>query len=86
MQAALAYARGEGDAPRAYILRQHIDIYGAAAVMNRTYLGVGEIRRMTAATNIINAYRSRAQSENWAEWSAKNPALAEILGQLERGE
>lgn len=47
--------------------------------MGRPYLGAGEIRRMTAAENVIQAYQSRAQAENWASWAVGNPEQAELL-------
>jgi len=83
MQAALAYARGEGTQPYEYRLRKLIETYGVAAIMNRNYLGVGEIRRMEAATNVIDGYKSRQASGNWAEWTAKHPELSKILTELE---
>lgn len=39
---------------------------------------------MIVAENIINAYQSRAQSNNWAEWTHNNPAAAELLIEAER--
>jgi hypothetical protein len=39
---------------------------------------------MIHAENIVTAYRSRAQSPNWAEWVKSNPALADILSDAER--
>jgi hypothetical protein len=84
MIAALKYARGEDMQPREYTMRRYIQIYGAAAVMNRDYLGVGEIRRMEVSAAIIEGYRSREASGNWAEWSAKNPDIARMLVELER--
>lgn len=39
---------------------------------------------MTVAENIINAYRSRAASSNWSEWSHSNKKAAEILADIEK--
>lgn len=46
--------------------------------MGRT-LGAGEIRRMIAADNVVKAYRSRAASDNWAQWAQKNPEMSRLL-------
>lgn len=61
-----------------------VEEYGAAAVFGRV-LGVGEMRRMSAAMRVYNAYQRRENyvdndgHKNYAEWAAKNPDDAEIL-------
>ena len=75
--AAYAYADG-GPIPRELILLHNIEKYGAQAVLGRT-LGAGEIRRMNVAENIVRAYQSRKQSDNWATWAEVNPELNRIL-------
>ena len=52
--------------------------FGAVTVYGRP-LGYGEINRMQVAENIINAYRSRAASGNWATWIKSNPELHDML-------
>jgi len=39
---------------------------------------------MIYAENIVTAYRSRAQSNNWAEWVVSNPGLADMLADAEK--
>jgi hypothetical protein len=39
---------------------------------------------MIYAENLVAAYRSRAQSQNWAEWVNSNPMLADILAEAEK--
>lgn len=53
------------------------------AIMARPVLYYGEIRRMMHAENIVRAYSSRAQAENWVAWARANPGLAEILHEAE---
>jgi len=52
-------------------------------------LYAGEITRMIAAENIVNAYRSRDAyrvdgEPNWAQWAERNPSLARILNEVEQ--
>lgn len=68
-----------GSPPEEIILLNHIDRFGVEAVMGCRTLGAGIIRRMNAADNIVRAYRSRASSENWAEWAEKNQQLSHLL-------
>lgn len=39
---------------------------------------------MILAENIVTAYRSRAQSNNWAEWVSTHPLMAEMLADAEK--
>jgi len=39
---------------------------------------------MIYAENIVTAYSSRAQSNNWAEWVSSNPGLADMLADAEQ--
>ena len=77
MAAAYAYADG-GQMPAEIRLLREVDRFGAQAVFGRT-LGAKEIRRMMIAENIVNAYRARAASENWAAWETDNPQVAALL-------
>lgn len=56
-----------------------IDRFGVEAVTGRRVLSFGEIRRMIIAENIVAAYRSSLQNNNWAEWTEKNPTAAALL-------
>lgn len=58
----------------------YIDRFGAQAVLGRP-LGAGEIRRMIAADNVIRAYKSRQNSDNWATWAIKNPMYAQTIAE-----
>lgn len=59
--------------------------WGVQAVMVRPWLSAKEIKHMTAATNVYNAYMSREKYrdkdgfENWAEWAGKFKRDAAIL-------
>lgn len=44
----------------------------------------GELRKMIAAENIVNAYESRQRSESWADWASKNTELAAFLAMVEK--
>lgn len=52
--------------------------------MGRSQLYAGEIGRMVAAENVVNAYRSRDNfrvdgEPNWVRWAEMNPTLNSIL-------
>jgi hypothetical protein len=53
---------------------RYVDRFGAQAVFGRTP-GAGELKSMIIAENIVNAYNSRANAGNWAEWAGENPDL-----------
>jgi len=55
-----------------------IDRFGVLAILGRQ-LGAGEIKRMRVAENIVAAYRSRAQSKNWATWASENKDMSHLL-------
>jgi len=44
-----------------------------------------EMKEIIIAENIEVAYKTRAASGNWAEWSKKNPGMAEILSKAAHG-
>lgn len=62
---------------------QKIDRFGVQPILGRNILYFGELRRMIYSENIVVAYRSRAQSKNWAEWVASNPVMANMLAEAE---
>ena len=78
MAAAYAYADG-GHISREALLISYIERFGVQAVMGRAHLGAGEMMRMITAENIVMAYQARADSENWAEWAAKNKKASRLL-------
>lgn len=61
-----------------------IDRFGIEAILGRRQFFYGELRRMIYAENLVAAYRSRAQSNNWAEWVASNPVMADVLAEAEK--
>lgn len=63
---------------------QKIDRFGIEAITGRRQFYFGELKRMIYAENIITAYRSRAQSDNWASWVNSNPKLADMLAEAEK--
>jgi hypothetical protein len=61
-----------------------IDRFGIEAITGRRQFYFGELRRMIYAENIVTAYRSRAQSQNWASWVNSNPVMADMLAEAEK--
>ena len=74
------YAYMEKRAPRPIALEmaELIDRFGAQAVMGRP-LYTNELKDITCASMVCNAYKSRERSKDWAKWSGENPELAEVL-------
>ena len=66
------------------MLGKLIDRFGVQAVMNRPYLGAGEINRIYAAENVATAYRMKNDSDDWAKWARENPEQAERLAIAEK--
>jgi hypothetical protein len=63
---------------------QKINRFGLEAVTGRRVFYLHELHRLITADNIVNAYRSRRQSKNWAEWTESNPRLAAIVAEAEK--
>lgn len=83
MAEALESARDDRHPPKELLLLQRIDRFGVEAVLGRRTLYHGEMNAMIAAENVYQAYKSRAQSDNWAEWAKKNEAAARLLQEVE---
>lgn len=83
MTRAWAYCLGDGPSPPEIELLAAIDRFGAASVYGRT-LRAEEIQAMLLVDNVVTAYRSRAASDNWAEWAARNPAANLLLTECAR--
>lgn len=81
MAAAYAFADNSGPKPRELVLLSYIDYFGVEAVMKRSYLGAGEMRRMMRARRIVEAYQARAKAANWWEWATANPDMNALLEQ-----
>lgn len=62
---------------------QKIERFGLEAITGRRQFFYGELRRLIVAENIVQSYRSRAQTENWGEWAVKNKDMARILADVE---
>ena len=75
-----AYMEERKHAPRPIALEmaELIDRFGAQAVMGRP-LYANELKDITYASMVCNAYISRERSKDWAKWSGENPELAEVL-------
>ena len=58
----------------------YIEKFGVQGVYGRP-LGYWEIQHMLIVDNIINAYRSREQSDNWADWANKHKIENKILNE-----
>ena len=82
--AAFRYAHEGGTPPRDLQLSILIRDYGVEAVLNRRYLGAGEINRMRMTERIIEWYRDRQHSPNWVEWAKSNPDASAALNRAER--
>ena len=79
MARAYAYADGDGPEPRELDALRAIRAFGAEAVWGRP-IGVGEIKRMVLADNIVQAYRGRlAHADGWAAWASENPEANSLL-------
>ena len=80
MTSAYAYAEDGGQIPDELVLVRSVEKYGAQAVYGRP-LSFHEIRMMTLADNVVDAYRERARSDNWAKWAQANPGKARLLSE-----
>jgi hypothetical protein len=80
---AYKHASGEGSSNQV-VLGQLIDRFGVHAIMNRPYLGVGEMIKITSAERIVRAYQMREEDENWVKWARKNPKDAEKFVLVEK--
>lgn len=58
-----------------------IDRFGVRAVLGRDILRAGEIRRIIYAEALVQAFRDREKSTNWATWAKENGARAEMLAE-----
>ena len=80
MGRAYAYAAGDAPMPGEIELGNAVDRYGGMAVYGRT-IGAGEMRAISLAEGIVNAFNTRDQSpEDLADWSKDNKGLADLLG------
>jgi hypothetical protein len=66
--------------PGELILLGYIDRFGAQAVLGRP-LSAREIRGMVLAENVVNAYREREASSNFAIWMDENEGKAILLNE-----
>ena len=80
MAYAYAYADGKGPMPDELVILRSIDRYGVNAIYGRP-LSFHEIRMMTLADSVVNAYREREKSDNWGAWTDMNPDKAELLAE-----
>lgn len=83
MAAAYAYADG-GHSSYEIELLGYLDRYGGAQNVLGRPLGLGELRRMTTADNILRWYRERSAAGNVAEWTASNVDKADVLNTAHR--
>ena len=79
---AYAYA-SEGLYSREIDTLAKIDRFGLEAITGRKQFYFYELRRLVTAENMVVAYRSRKQSENWAQWANDNPSMARLLAEVE---
>ena len=81
--AAYGYASDGNSSPEMEMLHR-IDRFGVHAVMGRPVLYEREIRAMTAANNVVAAYRDRAKATSWEAWLKENPELGDLLFRAQR--
>ena len=79
MAAAYAYAEGSGKKPQELIDVQLIDRFGVEAIKNRKYLTKREVESMLLSENVVNRYRERSESENYAQWVSDNKEMHKML-------
>ena len=80
MGRAYAYAAGDAPMPGEIELGNAVDRYGGMAVYGRT-IGAGEMRAISLAEGVVNAFNTSDQSEeDLADWSKDNKGLADLLG------
>lgn len=73
--------------PKELYLARAIDRWGVQAVLNRPYIGGGEIRRIVAVEYLERIYRewSKALSgKHFAAWAKEHAEELEYLGELQR--
>jgi hypothetical protein len=82
---AAAYASADGS-PSSYELQLVgiLDRYGGAMNVLGRPLGIGEIRRMNIAQNIVRWYEERNGASNVVEWTTSNPQAADVLNTAHR--
>lgn len=83
MTDAYLYA-SEGQHSKEIETLRRIDRFGLEAVTGKRVFMFGDFIRLRVAENIVNAYTSRKQSNNWAEWVESNPRAAQILADVEK--
>ena len=64
--------------PKELVMLGYVDRFGAEAVYGRTP-GAKELKAMVLAENVVNAYKSREQSGDWAAWARENSSLNKLL-------
>jgi hypothetical protein len=77
---AAAYASADGGLPsKELALYEYLTNYGGAMNVLGRPLGIGEIRRMNLARNIVHWYAERNGAANVVEWATSNPQAADVL-------
>lgn len=90
MKAFAYYKASEGDSSNEIQLGRLIDRFGVQAVMNRPYLGIGEINRIVTAERImrlsqsVTEYRDNEGNINWVKWAQDDPKGAADLAEAQK--
>jgi hypothetical protein len=66
------------------ILDDYLTRFGGALNVLGRPLGAGEIFRISTVKNIVNWYRERENSPNWAAWEKVNKERAEYLASIHK--
>lgn len=78
MAAAWRYAEDGEPMPEDLVTLSYIDRFGAQAVLGRP-LGVGEMRRMIAAENVVKAHAEMKRAGDWTAWAERYPEKWRLL-------
>lgn len=77
-----AYGYAESDGRhKSHEIQTYLRIqkYGVYAVLGRPVLYEREMRRMSIAVNLVEGFKERAKSINWAAYLSQNPSMGNLL-------
>ena len=81
---AYRYAESGKHPPYERLYLAYIERFGVKAVFGRDVLSLGEIQRMLIVDDVVNAYRMRKATKNWAEWAERDPYSANLIADIEK--
>ena len=78
MAVAYRYAEDGSHYPEALQALNNIERFGVQALYGRA-LRSSEVKAMIVTQNILSAYKSRSEAEDWVKWTNDNPQAASLL-------